>query len=65
MFFFFWKKGKLRSLDLVEVNPLLSTNDDDRYKTAFSAIRTILSFFGYTTSGTLKKDYELPRPISQ
>lgn len=44
--------GKLSTLDLVEVNPLIKSNDDDVKKTVFSATRAILSFFGYKTVGT-------------
>ena len=39
-------------MDLVEVNPLIKSNDDDVKKTVFSATRAILSFFGYKTLGT-------------
>ena len=45
-------KGKLTTLDLVEVNPLLKTCESDIEKTLFSASRAILSFFGYKTLGT-------------
>ena len=54
--------GKLKTLDLVEVNPLLKTCDADVEKTVFSATRTILSFFGYKTLGTINPDHEVPRP---
>jgi hypothetical protein len=52
----------LKTLDLVEVNPLLKMNDLDVDKTVFSATRTILSFFGYKTLGTLNPDHEIPMP---
>ncbi|CAF0705977.1 unnamed protein product [Brachionus calyciflorus] len=54
--------GKLRTLDLVEVNPLLKTSDSDVDKTVFSASRAILSFFGYKTLGTLIDGHQVPRP---
>lgn len=44
--------GKLATLDLVEVNPLIKNNDEDVQKTIFSATRAILSFFGFKTIGT-------------
>ncbi len=47
--------GMLRALDLVEVNPSLSANESECNRTVFSAINTILSFFGYNTIGTLCK----------
>jgi len=56
------RTGKLVTLDLVEVNPLLKTNESDLTKTVFSAIRTILSFFGYTTLGTSNPRTTLPLP---
>ena len=54
--------GKLRALDLVEVNPLLSENVNDLKKTVFSACKTILSFFGFNTIGTIDPSYTLPMP---
>jgi hypothetical protein len=54
--------GKLRALDLVEVNPLLAKNEEDLNKTVFSATRTILSFFGFKTAGTLTPLLEIKRP---
>lgn len=54
--------GKLRALDLVEVNPLLSENVSDLKKTIFSASKTILSFFGFNTIGTIDPSYTLPMP---
>ena len=54
--------GKLKALDLVEVNPLIKENESEVKRTVFSAIRTILSFFGYTTLGTADKNYQLPKP---
>ena len=54
--------GKLKTLDLVEVNPLLKTSENDIEKTVFSASRTILSFFGYKTLGTKNPGHEVPRP---
>jgi hypothetical protein len=53
---------KLTTLDLVEVNPYLSESKYDREKTLFSAVRTILSFFGYNTIGTYPRDYKFPYP---
>lgn len=53
--------GKLSTLDLVEVNPLLKTCDHDVEKTVFSASRAILSFFGYKTLGTIN-GHDVPRP---
>jgi arginase len=58
------KTGKLVTLDLVEVNPMLKSFDTDVTKTVFSAMRTILSFFGYTTLGTHHVKSELPKPAS-
>lgn len=55
-------KGKLKSLDLVEVNPLLGANEEDLKKTIFSAQRTILSFFGFNTKGTSSADLEIKEP---
>ena len=52
--------GKLRALDLVEVNPLLKNSDHDVEKTVFSASRAILSFFGYKTLGTKKDGHKVP-----
>lgn len=54
--------GKLKTLDLVEVNPLLGTNEADVNKTVFSAMRTILSFFGYNTIGTMPPMQKIPKP---
>lgn len=54
--------GKLKSLDLVEVNPLLGANEEDLKKTIFSAQRTILSFFGFNTKGTSSADMEIKEP---
>ena len=54
--------GKLRTLDLVEVNPLLKSCENDVEKTVFSACRTILSFFGYKTLGTKNPEHEVPKP---
>jgi arginase len=54
--------GKLKTLDLVEVNPLIYENKTDINKTIFSAYRTILSFFGYTTIGTYPSNYTFPKP---
>jgi arginase len=54
--------GKLRTLDLVEVNPLLKSCENDVEKTIFSACRTILSFFGYKTLGTKNPEHEVPKP---
>jgi len=56
------ESGKLKALDLVEVNPLLSENISDLNKTIFSATRAILSFFGFNTLGTILKSYSLPKP---
>ena len=58
----FMKKGNLKALDLVEVNPLISTSETDVNKTVFSAVRTILSFFGYNTLGTLTPNVQVPKP---
>jgi len=55
------ESGRLETLDLVEVNPLLKSCDEDVNKTIFSAIRTILSFFGYNTIGTSDPTYILPK----
>ncbi len=44
------------------MNPLLGTSENDNQKTVFSAIRTILSFFGYTNLGTHSSNYEFPKP---
>lgn len=54
--------GKLKALDLVEVNPLLSENVNDLKKTIFSATRAILSFFGFNTLGTILPGYSIPKP---
>jgi len=54
--------GKLRALDLVEVNPLLSENIKDLEKTIFSAHKTLMSFFGYNTIGTIDPSYVVSRP---
>lgn len=51
------ESGKLRALDLVEVNPLLSENISDLNKTVFSATKAILSFFGFNTIGTIDPKY--------
>ena len=56
------KLGKLKALDLVEVNPLLSENDNDLNKTIFSAVRTILSFFGFKTLGTITPYLGIQKP---
>jgi hypothetical protein len=49
-------------LDLVEVNPLLGSNEHDINKTVFSAMRAILSFFGYNTIGTITPMQKIPKP---
>ncbi len=54
--------GKLKTLDLVEVNPLLGSNEHDINKTVFSAMRAILSFFGYNTIGTITPMQKIPKP---
>lgn len=54
--------NKLKTLDLVEVNPLIYENKSDINKTVFSAYRTILSFFGFKTIGTYPSDYVFPKP---
>ncbi len=54
--------GKLKTLDLVEVNPLLKETEKDIEKTVFSATRTILSFFGYKTLGTINSGQKVPIP---
>jgi arginase len=56
------KSGKLQTLDLVEVNPLLKSCEYDVTKTQFSAIRTILSFFGFNTVGTFDPTKKIPMP---
>lgn len=44
------------------MNPLLGANEADVNKTVFSAIRTILSFFGYNTIGTVTPMQQIPKP---
>jgi arginase len=55
------ESGRLKTLDLVEVNPLLKTCEEDVSKTVFSAIKTILSFFGYNTLGTCDPSFVLSK----
>ena len=47
---------------MVEVNPLLGSNEADVNKTIFYAMRTILSFFGYNTIGTVQPMQKIPKP---
>jgi hypothetical protein len=47
---------------MVEVNPLIKTNEEDLKKTVFSATRGILSFFGYKTIGTHDPRGAIPIP---
>ena len=54
--------GKLKALDLVEVNPLLGASEEDLAKTVFSAQRTILSFFGFQTAGTITQSLVIQTP---
>jgi hypothetical protein len=56
-------KGKLKTLDLVEVNPLIKETEKDIEKTVFSATRAILSFFGYNTIGTVDTNTKIPQPF--
>lgn len=46
------------------MNPLLGSNENDLNKTVFSAMRTILSFFGYNTIGTITPMQKIPKPRS-
>jgi arginase family enzyme len=57
--------GKLKALDLVEVNPLLFENPSDVKKTVFSAVRVILSFFGFNTIGTIDSDCVVQKPYGR
>jgi len=59
---FLHETGKIKTLDLVEVNPMLKSNDSELDRTIFCAIRTVLSFFGYKTMGTLMPVYNIPKP---
>ena len=52
----------MKTLDIVEVNPLLKANEGDVEKTVFSATRALLSFFGYKTLGTINPAHQIPRP---
>lgn len=54
--------GKLKALDLVEVNPMLGANEEDLKKTIFSAQRVILSFFGFQTFGTVEHNLSIKQP---
>lgn len=54
--------GKLRALDLVEVNPLLFEMPSDVKKTIFSAVRVILSFFGFNTIGSIDPECVVEKP---
>ena len=53
------------ALDLVEVNPLLFENPSDVKKTVFSAVRVILSFFGFNTIGTIDSDCVVQKPYGR
>ena len=52
----------MKTLDMVEVNPLIKESDKDVDKTIFSAVRTILSFFGYNTIGAINPNLKIPKP---
>ena len=57
-----YETGKLKALDLVEVNPLISENVKDLDKTIFSATKAILSFFGFNTIGSIDQSYIVKKP---
>ncbi|BFZ25586.1 hypothetical protein BsWGS_28625 [Bradybaena similaris] len=53
--------GRLSVLDIAEVNPLLSM-EDDRNLTMVNTVDVTTKFFGNRREGITPPDYELPRP---
>lgn len=53
--------GRLSVLDMAEVNPKLSS-DDNRKLTVASAVDVTAKFYGYRREGNVPKDYKLPMP---